>query len=292
MGVIADLCRDHDIRAAGAQVLGVVGVELVIEHDFTAQAGARFVVAQHRTFHFAADDGRFDQHLAVKGQCQCHGRIELDAVAHLAHAHRGALVGRLDEQRQAQLGDDGIEVGCLGAGGVEADERGDVQAGITQQALGHILVHAGGRADHIRADEGQFQQAQQALQGAVLATGAVDDREDHIDGRHAAAVDGLQAGRAAGTGHHAQLRAAGDQGDRIGVIGIGQPVGRIAQEPAAVLVHADQHGFKALGVQGRNDIARRLQRDLVFGRLAAENDANPGLAHACVLLPMRVRCIA
>jgi hypothetical protein len=61
--------------------------------------------------------------------------------------------------------------------------------------------------------------------------------------------------------------------------------------PLALLVDADQGDLETLLVQRVQDVFRRLQRDLVFGRTATENDANPDPAHAAAAPAMRVRDI-
>ncbi|MNN80820.1 hypothetical protein D3C81_1975820 [compost metagenome] len=70
-----------------------------MHHHFAAYAGFGMLVAQHRALDLAAVDGRFHQRLVVVGQRQREGLVERLRVAHLADPDRGALVGRLDEQR-------------------------------------------------------------------------------------------------------------------------------------------------------------------------------------------------
>jgi hypothetical protein len=106
----------------------------------------------------------------------------------------------------------------------------------------------------------------------------VHHREHHVQRRQrrrrrAGATARLVAG------HHRQQRAGGVQRDALRVVGMQQVVGFVAQVPQALLVHADQHRLEAAAVQRGHHVARGLQRYLVFGRLAAEDDPDPGLVH-------------
>ena len=62
--------------------------------------------------------------------------------------------------------------------------------------LHHLLVHGDGGRHDARADVGQVGQFEQSLHGAVLAEGAVQDGEDHVDVRDARPA---RAGSAAGS---------------------------------------------------------------------------------------------
>ena len=57
------------------------------------------------------------------------------------------------------------------APGEDGDEGRDGDAGVAQQPLGHILVHADGRAEDPGPDEGDVREPQASLHGAVLAKG-------------------------------------------------------------------------------------------------------------------------
>ena len=58
------------------------------------------------------------------------------------------------------------------------------EPGVAEEALHHVFVHAGGRAQHAGADVSEVSQLEQALDGAVLAKGAVQHGKDdvHVDG--------------------------------------------------------------------------------------------------------------
>jgi hypothetical protein len=69
------------------------------------------------------------------------------------------------------------------------------------------------------------------------------------------------------------------QRDARRIIGIDQEGIRLAQMPLALLVDADQHRLEALAIKRIEDVLRRLQRNLVLGGLAPEDDADPGPCH-------------
>ena len=52
---------------------------------------------------------------------------------------------------------------------------------VAQHRLEHVLVHAERGGEHAGADVGDAGELEQALHGAVLAEGAVEDREDDVD---------------------------------------------------------------------------------------------------------------
>ena len=79
----------------------------------------------------------------------------------------------LDESRRAlwvgaPLAAQQRDVGCLR------------QAGGGEEPLHRVLVHRGGGAEHAGADVGDVGQLKQALDGAVLAEGAVQHGEDNV----------------------------------------------------------------------------------------------------------------
>ena len=60
-----------------------------------------------------------------------------------------------------------------------------------------------------------------------------------------------------------------------------EPVG-VLYEPTAAFIDADEHRLEALGIERREHVAGRENRDLVLGRLAAEYDSHtnfPGFWH-------------
>ena len=66
-------------------------------------------------------------------------------------------------------------------GADEGDVRGLRQAGGGEELLHDVLVHGGGGAEDAGADVGDVGELEEALDGAVLAEGAVEDGEDDVD---------------------------------------------------------------------------------------------------------------
>jgi hypothetical protein len=64
------------------------------------------------------------------------------------------------------------------------------QAGGGEEALHRILVHGGGGAEDTGADVGDVGKFEEALNGAVLAEGSVQDGEDDVELR-GEGVDGM-----------------------------------------------------------------------------------------------------
>ena len=139
-----------------------------------------------------------------------------------------------------------------------------------------MLVHADRGAEHARADVGDAGELERALDGAVLAVGAVQHRKDHV-------VDGHRFQLAARARDqrflHRDRGCAGVEPDVAGIAGrrLQRPL-RLAV-PAPVFVDADQHRLEPLPVDRREHVARRQQRDLVLRRTAAEQDDDARLLH-------------
>ena len=60
----------------------------------------------------------------------------------------------------------------------------DWQSGITQQALGYVFVHRGGRSNHTGANKGHLTKLKRALNCSVFTVGPVQNREDDVEARH------------------------------------------------------------------------------------------------------------
>ena len=116
------------------------------------------------------------------------------------------------------------------------------QQAFPADTLHHLLIHADGGGHHARAHVGQVGQLQQALHRAVLAEGAVQDGEDHVD-------LGLRA--------------------RLGQDG--------ARAPLAVLVDEVLQNLVPGGVDARHDGLGRADRNLVLAAAAAVNDGDSTL---------------
>ena len=126
-----------------------------------------------------------------------------------------------------------------------------------------------------RADVGQSGQFQQPLHRTVLAEGAVEHGEEHVQfgddrqaGRTVTGVEGQQCGgRLVG-------RRFGQERCRAGGGPLAQRGHRVAGQPAAVLGDSDGHDLIAGGVERGHHRARRAQRDFVLAGAAAEEDAD------------------
>ena len=58
----------------------------------------------------------------------------------------------------------------------------DGQAGLREEALHRVLVHAGCGAENAGADVGDAGQLEESLDGAVFAESAVQDGKDDVEG--------------------------------------------------------------------------------------------------------------
>ncbi|RMM61834.1 hypothetical protein ALQ74_05476 [Pseudomonas savastanoi pv. glycinea] len=262
----------RDARLITIQVFGVVGVELVVGNHFATDTDLRIEVTQYGALHFPADDALLDQQLVVKLETQCQRSHEASLVRHFADAHRRALIGRLDEHRQAQLR------GCIGERQgfptAEHHERRDSNACIAQQTLGHVFVHARRRGEDVSADKRNGQHAQHALQRTVLTKRAVDQRKYHVNGRQWLACLDLDKLATSAARQQRQLLAGCTQFDPRRIIGIEQVVGLVEAQPAAQLVDADQGQLIAFTINRIDHVACRLQRNLMLAGLPTENDGD------------------
>jgi len=141
--------------------------------------------------------------------------------------------------------------------------------GLRQQALGHVFVHADGRAEGPWPDVGDVRQLQQALHGSVLAVGSVQNREHHV----VVAEQGARRGHRTAVvwvDRHFQRAPHRFQAERARIARGTQQSLFGFRPPAALLVDADQHGLEAIAIERNEDVARRQQRHFVFCRSAAK----------------------
>jgi hypothetical protein len=218
--------------------------------------GVLVAVAEDGELDLAGVDGSLDEELAVVAGGELEGADQLVLVAGLADADGAALVGGLDEAGEAEAGvhvvDDLVAL-VQGAevGGVELDPRDDGDGGSwwCRTCLKRGLVHAQGGGEHAAADVGQAEDLEQALEGAVLAVRAVQDREHEVGAEGEEVAHGL-----------AVADDAGERGvDRSGA-------------PAAVAADAEQDRCEAIAVERGEHLGRAAQRDLVLRAAAAEDE--------------------
>ena len=223
----------------------------------------------------------FDDELAVVSGGFVEGGPELLAVVGLGDADRGAEIGGLDEDGILEsffdLGD-GFLRRFLPVGAEEGDVLDDGQAGLGEEALHHVLVHAGGGAEDAGADVGDAGQLKQALDGAVFAEGAVKDGEDDVErsalraghGRHQggnALVEKLRSGRS--------FRIAGAETAGNGARVAQEELVRIGRgQPAAFPGDADGDDVEFGAVDSVEDGGGGEQRDFVLAAAAAEENAD------------------
>jgi len=189
------------------------------------------------------------------------------------HADRRARVGRLHEQGEAQGRGPGRDLARaaappFGGDGLEG-HHGD--AAVAEEALGDVLVHPHRRAEHARADIGDVGELEETLHGAVLAVGAVQDREDHV-----VRAQGRERLIRLGVGLHRGQRSLAVEGELARITSGARQGATIFAMPASLLVDADQNRLEAGRVEGRQDVARREQRHFVLGGAATEEDHHPG----------------
>ena len=130
-----------------------------------------------------------DDHEAVVGERGVQRRAELGLRPHLRDADRGAEPGGLDEHRRAEHGQ--LAQHGLGLGRQRASPHARVghlrDVGGGEHLFEDDLVHAQRGREHARADVGHVEQLQQALERAVLAERAVQDREHGVGAEQPAA---------------------------------------------------------------------------------------------------------
>ena len=149
--------------------------------------------------------------------------------------------------------------------------------------LHEVLVHADGGRQHAGAHVAGVGQLQEALDGAVLAERAVQQREHH--------VHGAEFLRDLVRGGHDQLVFAADFGQRHG-LGRGRDLGQGGRRERPVLrVAGGQHPLAGLGDPDRDDLVLRLvdgaedpgrghAADRVFAGTAAEQHRHAGPCRA------------
>jgi hypothetical protein len=143
------------------------------------------VVAEHRALDLAAVDPRSMSTFASQRQRRRESGVERrrSVLAHPRHAQRRSQAGRLDEERVPErAGGAAHRVGIgppLARGDDGVGDDGD--AGVAQQALADVLVHADGGGEHADADVGHVEGVEQSLHGAVLTVGSVQHRKNDVE---------------------------------------------------------------------------------------------------------------
>ena len=201
--------------------------------------------------------------------------VELGPVVGLRHADRRAHVRRLHEAGEAELGLDPVAERGRVVAVVEGQPAGGGEPGRRERGLDRDLVHRQRRAEDPRADVRQVGELEEALDGAVLPVGAVEERHDDVDVGGAGGV-----GRAGVEGHQRGLGRVGRLGHRrafdlervgeAGRAGFERGGGLPGEEPAAVGVDRDRDDVVAGRVEGLGDRDRGDSGHVVLGGPAAE----------------------
>ena len=267
-----DARRHVQHRAVLRQVLGRVVVERVRGGGGDlAHHGGHHVAAHldHTALQLAALDAALHQHGVVVLERGGQGQRQRGLVVRGPGADRRAERGRLHEQARAQALAQ-PRVGGQRAAAAMQPVRHHRQAGLQQQALGHLLVHRRRAGEHARADVGHATGLEQALQPAVLAERAVQGRERDVDA-------GQLAGDVARFAGHQLAAAARCERDGAGVRvdGGGEACAREGHvAPRTRALDADGHHPVAGLAQHRGERGGRAQRDLVLGGAPAEEQAH------------------
>jgi hypothetical protein len=168
-----------------------------------------------------------------------------------------------------------------------------------------VLVHTRGGAEQAGGDVGHVGEFEQALDGAILAEGAVEDGENNVDvdgavgcaagercvglkwrdgtvflrfrGNH----DGYASGQNGGAGCGFGIARAEMRG--VGILArcfsLQQPLRVCGGQPAAFLGDANGDDFEFIFVDGLENRCGGEQRDFVLSAAPAEEDADAKFFH-------------
>src|SRR5215210_1313695 len=258
--------RRHDQVHPALVVLGRVVVPVrpaePVGDDLARQRRDRIAVPEHAALDLDPVDELLDQDLLVVLEGERDRFLELLGRARLRHADRRAEARRLDEDREAERVRE-----CLPRANRDAARDGDPL--VAHDRLEQVLVHAERRRRDARADVRDGCELEQALHGAVLAEGSVEDWQHDVD-----------------LAERRRRRRRGRNGQRLcrpwpGVRHRGRSVSgecRISRAgfelPAAVAADRDRHRVVALRVERLQHRAGGGERDLVLARAASHQDGN------------------
>ena len=178
---------------------------------------------------------------------------------------RAGLTNSGSPSAAASVRTDSAVAGPSGTG--DRDPRRDRHAGRLQHDLHEVLVHAQRRIEHAASRVRDLERVEEALDRAVLAVDAVQDRQHDIDASEV-------ADRAVGAPHAQRAIAAalGPQDAGAVVDHLGQLVG-VERELVGVVVFEDEHAVAgdsdrdhpvAVTADRAEDAARRCGTDRVF----------------------------
>ena len=166
--------RGHHELHPAVGVLGLVVVPVARpQDDLPRSRRHRVAVAEHRALDLDSLHHPLDHHDRVVLEGQRKRALELLGSRGLRYPHRRSEPGRLDEDRQREVESRAPAV----ARHRVVDLRDRVRG---HQILEQRLVHRQRRRQHARTHVGDVEQVEQALNGAVLAEGPVQGREDRV----------------------------------------------------------------------------------------------------------------
>ena len=257
-----------------------------LDDDLAGQRGPRGVEPtplEDCALDLAAGDALLDDDLEVVLACGLDRALELVGVVHLGHPHRGPRATGLDEDREVQRLDRVHRRGLVPAPLAVGDHRvrADGQPGTGEDDLHVVLVHARGGGEHARTDIADVGELEHPLQGAVLAVGAVQQREDDVH-----LTQGLQSLPGAVHGQCALPDARREDHLGAGVGDLRRLRGRERQAPGVVVdedpatLAGDPHGDDVVdvAVDRPQHAGRGGAGDGVLGGATAEDDGDTGLA--------------
>ena len=146
-----------------------------------------------------------------------------------------------------------------------------------------MLVHGHGRGGHAAADVAHTSHLEEALDGAVLAVGAVQEREDDVDVAEVFHADDarVRGVRVAVVGEFDEVALARGQGDasRSGGDGLSLSVLECQRRgvvgdvhPLAVARDSQRDHVPLRAIDSGQDAGGRRARDLMFGGAPAKDD--------------------
>src|SRR5438067_1050476 len=283
--VLADLLRDRlgDRRrdeqlAPLDQVLRFVVVELV-RGDHLAEPG-RFglVVPEDRAFELTAVDRLLDQDRAVVVESALDTALELERRAALRNPDARPQVRRLREGRKAdrvlRAAQNRLRV-ARELGLAHRDPRRDGDARVREHRLLQRLVHTERAGGDAGSDVGHPQRLEQALNGAVLSAGTVQQDEHEVHGARRAFATRRQ---------HLSTLAQDDRASvpdlRQRALGGSQLAGRAGgQQPLPRLRYRDREDVVLVLIDGRQHAARADDADFVLGRRTTVQNCDAELDH-------------
>ena len=274
LGLGADAGGHMYLRGLEAVLLDIVE-DVAVNLYLVDAAYRQGLVAHDGAADLEAAYGLLDNDLAVEPEGELHGVYERGGVGDLGYAEARAGAHGLHEDGEADFPGAARELGLVRHGGEDGGLR-HVDAGEGGETVRAVLVHADGARERAAAYDGYAGHLAQALYRAVLAVLAVHYGEGGVDARglHAVRTELDYAVRLAVGGNHggdAYALAPGVVLDALGPA--------VVAEPLAALGDAEQYEVVFLPVEVHDDGVRRLQRNGILRRAAAEYNRDSSLFH-------------